>query len=89
MEASNATYAVSGLGEDKVPPVLVVQTDGGPDHNLTFGGVIASYVALWLHLDLDVLVAMRTAPQNSCTNPVERSMSTLNYSVCGHRAYTC
>ena len=37
-----------------------------------------SLIALYLKLDLDYLLAARTAPCHSWRNPVERIMSTLN-----------
>lgn len=35
-------------------------------------------ISLFIYLDLDMLVAAHTAPQNSYRNPVERVMSLLN-----------
>ena len=59
-------------------PILCVYTDGGPDHRNTHLTVQISLISLFLSLDLDMLVAARTAPQNSYRNPVERIMSQLN-----------
>ena len=59
--------------------VVLLLTDGGPDHNLTFAVVQASHIATCLHLNLDVL--LRTVPNNSWRNPVERSMSTPNLAL--------
>ena len=53
-------------------------TDGGPDHRTNYLSVQISLVTLFLTLDLDMLVAARTAPHNSYRNPVERIMSLLN-----------
>ena len=53
-------------------------TDGGPDHRNTFLTVQISWICLFISKDLDMLVAARTAPQNSYRNPVERIMSLLN-----------
>ena len=58
--------------------ILFVYTDGGPDHRLTYVSSQLSLIALFLKLDLDVLVAGRTAPSHSWANPVERIMSILN-----------
>ena len=58
--------------------MLFVYTDGGPDHRLTYVSVQLSLSALFLNMDLDVLVACRTAPCNSWANPVERIMSIIN-----------
>ena len=59
-------------------PILCIYTDGGPDHRLTYLSVKVSLVCLFLLLDLDYLLAARTAPCHSWRNPVERVMSTLN-----------
>ena len=59
-------------------PILCVYTDGGPDHRNTHLTIQISLICLFLSLDLDMLVAARTAPQNSYRNPVERIMSLLN-----------
>jgi len=58
--------------------VLFVYTDGGPDHRLTFFAVQLALVALFLNLNLDLLVVGRTAPNHSWRNPVERLMSVIN-----------
>ena len=59
-------------------PILCLYTDGGPDHRITYMSVKLSLIALFLKLDLDYLIAARTAPNHSWRNPVERIMSTLN-----------
>ena len=59
-------------------PVLCLYTDGGPDHRCTYARVQLSYICLFLALDLDYFVAVRTPPQHSWKNPVERIMSILN-----------
>ena len=57
---------------------MCLYTDGGPDHRCTYARVQLSYICLFLALDLDYLVAVRTPPQHSWKNPVERIMSILN-----------
>ncbi|PKY60554.1 hypothetical protein RhiirA4_484384 [Rhizophagus irregularis] len=59
-------------------PVLCLYTDGGPDHRCTYTRVQLSYICLFIALDLDYFVAVRTPPQHSWKNPVERVMSILN-----------
>lgn len=61
-----------------VPPLLFAYSDGGSDHRTTFLSVQLSWILLFTSLDLDFLVAARTAPGHSYTNPAERCMSTLN-----------
>ena len=57
---------------------LLLYTDGGPDHRLTYLSVQLSLIALFLNLNLDILCAARTAPNQSWRNPVERMMSIVN-----------
>ena len=62
-------------------PILALMTDGGPDHRLTYETVKASLVEVFLQLDLDMLIAIRTAPNHSWVNPAERCMSILNLAL--------
>ena len=64
-------------------PVLLLYTDGGPDHRLTYVSVKLSLIALFLERDLDMLCAVRTPPHHSWKNPVERIMSIINLE-CGN-----
>ena len=41
----------------------MIYTDGGPDHLSTYMSVKLSMIALFIELDLDALVALRTAPK--------------------------
>lgn len=59
-------------------PILCIYSDGGPDHRITYLSVQVSLICLFRALDLDYLIAARTAPHNSFRNPVERIMSLLN-----------
>ncbi len=59
--------------------ILLIYSDGGPDHRLTYISVKLSLIALFLNLNLDILIiACRTAPNHSWRNPVERIMSIVN-----------
>lgn len=69
-----ATLRLQGLK----PTVLVVQTDGGPDHSLKRVAVQLAMVGTFRELDLDHMVIIRCAPNDSASNVVERSMSVLN-----------
>ncbi|XP_035678681.1 uncharacterized protein LOC118417277 [Branchiostoma floridae] len=62
-------------------PILLIYTDGGPDHRVTYLTVKLSYIALFIALDLDVLIAARCAPNGSWLNPAERVMSVLNLAL--------
>lgn len=59
-------------------PILVLFTDGGPDHNNTFLSVQLGLIALFLQHDLNMLEAVRTAPYQLWKNPCERVHSILN-----------
>ena len=65
--------ALTALPDD-VNPVLCLYTDGGPDHCNTFHSLQISHISLFLRLNLDMLVAARTAPHNNYRNPIERVM---------------
>ena len=62
--------------------VLLLQTDGGPDHNLTFLRSRLALVGLFLLLDVDAMKILRGAPQGSSLNTVERCMAILNIALC-------
>ena len=62
-------------------PILVIYSDGGPDHRTVFWSVQLSYIMLFIALDLDMLIAARTAPMQSYCNPAERVMATLNLAL--------
>ncbi len=64
--------------------ILCIYSDGGPDHRLTYLSVQLSLIALFLNLDLDFLVACRTAPHHSWRDPVERLMSIINLAQLQH-----
>ena len=64
--------------DSSTEPILVLYTDGGPDHRLTYVSVQLSLLASFIQLDLDFLCAIRTPPHNSWKNPAERIMSILN-----------
>ena len=66
---------------DLKTPILCLMTDGGPDHRVTFETVKLSLVQLFIQLDLDMLIALRTAPNHSWMNPAERCMSILNLAL--------
>ena len=71
-----------GIPQDDPKPVLVILSDGGPDHKLGYGSVQISMIALFSKLNLDVLICMQMCPYQSWTNPAERVMSTYYVLVC-------
>lgn len=60
---------------------LVVFTDGGNEHRVNLDSVKIPLIAMFERLELGHLVALRTAPNNSWTNYVERVMATLNLAL--------
>ena len=60
------------------PAVLLLGTDGGPDHHFKNLTVKHALVSVFLQLDLDMLDARRCAAGQSYTQEVERIMSILN-----------
>ncbi len=62
---------------------LCVHLHGGPDHRISYLSVQISLICLFFTLDLDMLVAARTAPHHSFRNPVERIVSLLNIGLIG------
>ena len=65
--------------DEKSKEILCLYTDGGSDHRLTYLSVQMALICLFLKLDKDMLIAVRTPPKNSCwKNPPERAMSILN-----------
>ena len=52
-------------------PILCLYTDGGPDHRCNYGSVQVALICLFLRGDFDLLIAVRTAPNHSWTNPAE------------------
>ena len=66
------------LERDLKHPLLVMYTDGGPDHNLTFLKTQLSLICLFLNLDLDMLVAVHISHERS---PVKESTVSLTLSL--------
>ena len=59
-------------------PILCLYMDGGPDHRLTYLSVLIALICLFLRLNMDMLIAVRTPPHNSWKKPLERVMLILN-----------
>ena len=66
------------LLQEDPKPILILFTDGGPDHRLTYESVKVSLIALFKATNLDMIIAGRCAPGQSWMNPVERVMALLN-----------
>ena len=59
-------------------PIVLIYTHGGPDLNNTFLSVKLGLIALFLHHNLDMIEAVRTAPYQLWKNPCERVNCILN-----------
>ena len=59
-------------------PLLLLYSDGGPDHRVTYHATKLALISLFIENDLDMLIVCRTAPNNSWANVVERVMSIIN-----------
>ena len=73
----HVTELASIVTDYGVKPILVLVTDGGPDHHLTYTSVKVALLALFIALNVDMLVAIRTCPYQSWTNLAERVMLTF------------
>lgn len=69
------------LRKSEIKPVLIIYSDGGPDHRLTYHSVKLTLIVLFKKLNLDTLIAVRTAAGHSWLNPAERVMSILNLAI--------
>ena len=82
--ASTILSSNSYENEDHATPelyALLLQTDGAPDHYLTFIQTKIDHVTLIFCLDLDHLCAILGSPHGSYTNIVERCMSIINFGL--------
>ncbi len=74
-----------GIQIDQTLNALLLQTDGGSDHNITFLrtqlALVGLFITLMEEFGLDHFVAIRGAPHGSWLNTVERSMSILNFGL--------
>ena len=68
---------IKELLQDHVKPILMIYSDAGPDHCLTYHSVQLSLISVFVNLDQDMLIAARTAPGHNWANPVEWLMSLL------------
>lgn len=64
-------------------PFIFGIADGGPDHNTLHIQTQLSLIALFIRLDVDYLCFLRTPPNFSTLNPVERCMCVINIALQG------
>ena len=63
--------------------ILCLYTDGGPDHRTTYYSVKMALISLFLAMDKDMVLAVRTPLYHSWKDPAERIMSILNLGLQG------
>ena len=68
---------------DAISPVLLMYTNGAPDHRVNYLSVKFAFIALLRELNSDLLVTLRTAPSDSAENPVEQIMSIVTIGLQG------
>lgn len=68
------TKVLEDFYADSIPGRLYLYADGGGDRNVVNLKVQQALIAVYLHLDLDELVAARPAAYQSYRNPVETSL---------------
>ncbi|KAF2890364.1 hypothetical protein ILUMI_15809 [Ignelater luminosus] len=68
---------------NRIKPVLVVFSDGGPDEAPRNEKVLQAAVKSFKMLDLDAMFVCTNAPHQSARNPVERRMAPLSRDLCG------
>ena len=64
-----------------ITSILLQCNDGGPDHRVNMLSVHLAIIALFLKLDLDAYVTVRTPPGHSWKNMAERIMSILKLAL--------
>ncbi|KAF2904228.1 hypothetical protein ILUMI_01948 [Ignelater luminosus] len=68
---------------NRIKPVLVVFSDGGPDKAPRNEKVLQAAVKSFKKLDLDAMFVCTNAPHQSARNPAERRMAPLSRDLCG------
>lgn len=82
VEVENVLLAKYGTKEN-IPPIIIIYTDGGPEHRTNFLSVKIAMIALQKSINADLLIAVRTAPGHSYRNPVEKVNCILNLGLYG------
>ena len=71
------TLEVNGFNQELTPDLFLV-TGGGPERNVTFHSVKIPLMVIFKELNLESLVAIRTAPAHIFLNIVERVRLIIN-----------
>ena len=73
------TLEVNGFNQELTPHLFLV-TNGAPEHNVTFHSVKIPLMVIFAELNLESLVAIRSAPGHSYLSIMERVVSIPNIS---------
>ena len=68
VEIENALIKKYGTKEN-IPPIAMIYSNGGPEHQTNFLSVKIPVIALQKLLTSDMIIALRTAPEHSFKNP--------------------
>ena len=71
-----ANYSEDGVSAKD--PIIILYSDGRPDHRTTLKSMKIAAIYIFMALDLDANIAACTALNQSCRNPAEYVMSMLN-----------
>lgn len=74
-----ANYSTNGISP--VKQILLMYSDGGGHHNVTYNFTKISWISQFLQLDLDMLVELRCFLTQSWVKPSEGVMSLLNVAL--------
>ena len=69
--------------KEAIPPIVLIYTDGGPEHRSNYLSVKLALIALQKNLNADTVCAVRTALDHSYRNPVEKINCLLNIALYG------
>ena len=66
-----------------IPPIIILYTEGGPDHRTDFLSVKIAITVLYHSLNADMLLYLRTAPPRSFVQESTRVNCILNLGLYG------
>lgn len=80
-------FAKEHAANKSLPYGILMEADGGPDHNITHLSNQLALFGIFLSLEIDVLKVFRGCPGLSYLTTAERAMSTLNllFSCCASK----
>lgn len=79
----HAAHFLQYLKRGEMPYRVLIESDGGPDHNLTFLRNIVFNFGMFLASEIDILILTRGVSGLSCYNTCEKVMSNLSIGTIG------